>query len=224
MFLTYEEINKQIEKYCLDKVYIDKILLNENSIKSLLFKLKQDKIDNNTYKNFTKTIFDRNTFLEYISINEIENIKKNNIIIYYTNSEKPIIKVSNINNQSDGIKYSDSTYITYDSNGHIETKLNIKKYELSHTTTYTISMLDKFCQKDKEYNSQAFTIIVNDNNIISYSTNDRVFLKNEEGFEPRLNVALTHLNNISKNIQNRLDETLEKEKTKIYTIKKKQGH
>lgn len=223
MFLTYEEMNNQIENYYLNKIYVDEIVLNEDKIKSLLIKLKQDKIDNNIYKDFTVTAFDTNTFLKYISIDETKSIKKNNIIIYDTNSQIPIIKVSNINNQNDDIKYDESTYITYDNKGHIEAKLNIKKYELSHITTYTITMLNKFSKTEKEYNSQAFTIILNKDEVISYSSNDRIFLKDEEGFDPRLNVALTHLNNITNSIQNRLDETLEKEKTKIYTIKKKQG-
>lgn len=234
--VTFEKLRKLINSaYWKDSNEEETYMygLMGKDLNELLGNLNQKNVEEGKFKsggNYTFSTTSDNSKLGYTNAliytcKGNKNIGLNNIIIVSRstgNKEIICLTVNNNNYETDRMKHDDTTYVIYDSDGIIETKLKIKECSIDNINMYDVYVLNKFTHMDKEYTKLSFRIVEENNEIILYSNKDRIILKGN-GFDPANDLAINYLNNISNTIQNRLTELITNEKTKIYVPKNKQG-
>lgn len=116
--------------------------------------------------------------------------------------------------------YQEKMYASYDESGKIENRIRINSWEpdLKNVIIEEVNILNK---QANEYTRHNYTLCRVNDKVISFTNHNQRWQQGEESFTQRLNSIENNITSTELAINARINETLDPDKVKVYTIKRK---
>lgn len=219
--LNYDNVKNKIEEFCEGKVKIEKKIMNEEEIRELLFSIFGNVELNVTVKDFyISELLGDMCLLKYMTVNN-ENKKETETMVLVKN-DCPLFKIESYKQENNEINYVIDSYCTYEQNSHyLMNRINIETLSNDLFKTCAVRILNRASLDIRSYYRKDYTFYINSGKVISFKTDDKMFIDGESNFENMLDVATKLVDKTSARIINHLDNIILEDNVKEYRIRRK---
>lgn len=217
MFIVnYNEIKRQLNERCIDKMYIEQIINNdETKLEILSSLLKLDSTKKITY--LKQIILSDFIILEYELVDLENNKQTSNTMI--VKNDLPVIKLEHY----EKCNYCEDNYSIYNvDNNHLSNRLTFSRYEMDNNCYLSVSVLGKFADSNdiNSYFTKKYNVYISDNKISAINTNNNMYIDTENGFNNIVNTFTNLINKFYLKFDQRVD-SLNNDDVKEYHISRK---
>ena len=215
--INHGGILKKIKGY-LDSENVKVEDLSQQEQEQEFAKLKLEfgnSLDSPSYiSNFKKLLVDGKEFYRY-NIKSADNLKETEYVTICQN-ERPLLLLSYSSKGNTDVRYAEEGFITYNDSNRIDSKLKTSLMLIGTSAELNASILDN---KKDSYYKKNYKFYYDIGKIVAYQIETDKFFEDDS----RLELAKKNVQDISKKIEDRIDEILNinQDYVKEYSIKRK---